>query len=708
MDRRTLLKLAAGTLAISARQSHDLASAEQQHAPGAAATPLNVRAFGAKGDGQADDTRAIQAAIDHALRTRSPTVHIPAGLYRTTDTLHLGYGERFATVSLVGEATYSYAGTAGVMIMPDATGRPAINVQGARGNVISGISIRGRNHAHVASKIARKSGAADADPRGWLDPKIVGGLRRHGPYAAITIDAYSGAPTPDGYPQPPTFEQADAGARRYSSDIVIDRCWIGGFAVGLAVQPGDSDGNGDFVKITRSHIEHCVYAIAVGNAQSRNVAIRDCTYAGVHTFVTNKHFGRGIGTLGGPIDNVSGGVSFQFMDVFASRSLPLTVSHLYVEAQSRIGSWSVASGFNNPLVFQSCTFDFNETLLGASVAALLDCGQHSAIRFLGCTFNQARRMLHLVKGASFVGIESCMFGIVDEWRGKEFYRGIPDHVAKALNYTCGGVFLHGDALKGEIALGGGTIGLDFDLAKGGAAAVARSSTVVPPPGERSVVHHYARELVDRFGRSWPIRERRKPFPLRKRVDGAQLRAIGYSGPDELRLIIDRSLLSKPESRCEPGDILHDAASGTVFALSGIAREGDTAVVHAIQLNNLRGLDGSPAAADDITRGDGYLWLYHSNIMVGDAVFFGDFAAGSTTVTNVHVGDGSARGLSRCLLPGDLLHEYRAGPPLPGGDRLQPYGLMTTIVAVDEARRTVALDRPATLTARHALSTVGLI
>ncbi len=52
--------------------------------------PLNVRWFGAKGDGVADDTEAIQAAVDHAQSIgeevrnggalRAP-LHIPAGLY---------------------------------------------------------------------------------------------------------------------------------------------------------------------------------------------------------------------------------------------------------------------------------------------------------------------------------------------------------------------------------------------------------------------------------------------------------------------------------------------------------------------------------------------------------------------------------------------------------------------------------------------------
>jgi hypothetical protein len=208
---------------------------------------------------------------------------------------------------------------AGAIILPEATDRPDINIQGARGNLFQGISIRGRNHEHVARKTAKSRGqptgprrdgwirlsGADFDgmglmPRSQSMPSLVHSAktvmhRHHSRRGPLSIPFHAPATT--------------------RVDIVIDRCWIGGFAVAIAIQPADSDGNGDFVKITRSHIEHCVYAIAVGNGQSRNIAIRDCTYACVHTFVTNKHVGRGIGTLGGPIDNVSGGVSYQFMDL---------------------------------------------------------------------------------------------------------------------------------------------------------------------------------------------------------------------------------------------------------------------------------------------------------------------------------------------------------------------------------------------------------
>jgi len=56
---------------------------------------VNVRDFGAKGDGHTDDTAALkkaQAAVKvPAGRGRVPTLHWPNGIYNTTEPLHFGY-----------------------------------------------------------------------------------------------------------------------------------------------------------------------------------------------------------------------------------------------------------------------------------------------------------------------------------------------------------------------------------------------------------------------------------------------------------------------------------------------------------------------------------------------------------------------------------------------------------------------------------------
>lgn len=52
---------------------------------------VNVKWFGAQGDGSHDDTAAIQAAID-SLPNEGGTVVLPGGRYKVTDTLHIGNG----------------------------------------------------------------------------------------------------------------------------------------------------------------------------------------------------------------------------------------------------------------------------------------------------------------------------------------------------------------------------------------------------------------------------------------------------------------------------------------------------------------------------------------------------------------------------------------------------------------------------------------
>lgn len=53
---------------------------------------LSVGDFGARGDGEHDDTRAIQAALDAGCDGKTPKLlHLPAGTYRVTDVLRLNH-----------------------------------------------------------------------------------------------------------------------------------------------------------------------------------------------------------------------------------------------------------------------------------------------------------------------------------------------------------------------------------------------------------------------------------------------------------------------------------------------------------------------------------------------------------------------------------------------------------------------------------------
>ena len=69
---------------------------------------LNVKDFGAKGDGSTDDTAAIQAAIDYAVATGRRSVYFPAGTYIVTSPLHAQVETGTTTVGGSTKSRYTY------------------------------------------------------------------------------------------------------------------------------------------------------------------------------------------------------------------------------------------------------------------------------------------------------------------------------------------------------------------------------------------------------------------------------------------------------------------------------------------------------------------------------------------------------------------------------------------------------------------------
>jgi len=113
-------------------------AAQETQAPGDGRF-LDVTARGAKGDGKTDDTKAIQAAIDEAGRTHG-AVFVPPGVFLASD-LQLR-----PNVGLYGIAGWDYRQPGGSVIrLADEKARCLLNITGAHGATIDGLSLTGGN-----------------------------------------------------------------------------------------------------------------------------------------------------------------------------------------------------------------------------------------------------------------------------------------------------------------------------------------------------------------------------------------------------------------------------------------------------------------------------------------------------------------------------------------------------------------------------------
>jgi hypothetical protein len=114
---------------------------------------FDVSAFGAKGDGQTDDTAAIQAALDAAAKVQG-IVRVPSGIYccgRIRMPPHVG---------LVGNSTWAYRSQGGsILRLNDPEAACLIDITGAPGAALEGLSLQG-----IKDSVALHSGVAV--PRG--------------------------------------------------------------------------------------------------------------------------------------------------------------------------------------------------------------------------------------------------------------------------------------------------------------------------------------------------------------------------------------------------------------------------------------------------------------------------------------------------------------------------------------------------------------
>jgi hypothetical protein len=156
-------------------------------APARRAGDPDVNATGARGDGVADDTAAIQKALDvFSGKPRSGRVYVPTGVYRVTKTLTYR-GNVSEGLNL--EGSVSASGPSGAVLRWDGpAGGTVLRLAGAVDTRVSNLAIDGRGKARHGVVVAydgdRKAGASNVT----LEHLAVGGCVGDGS-AAILLGA---------------------------------------------------------------------------------------------------------------------------------------------------------------------------------------------------------------------------------------------------------------------------------------------------------------------------------------------------------------------------------------------------------------------------------------------------------------------------------------------------------------------------------------
>jgi hypothetical protein len=326
---------------------------------------VNVKDFGAVGNGTTDDTKAIQAAIDYALTHACYTVKIPEGEYRTSDTLHLGYGmidgrHNYNTVELVGcgganiSTSPQYA--AYTMIRATFMDRPIINIQGGYNSGVRDLIILGYANELIFNF---NDTALRADPASYVPPGAK--WDRQAPFCGVALDAYGGDAPANPYPDPVYPDWVGSTAtygKGNGTSCFVKNCQIHGTVVGIAIQTG-TDGNGDFVDMSGTMFRNLRTGVAIGNTQARNNNFNDTHFSVVHTAIDGVNYGRyvkdtpnGAGMIAGSYNNIALQHSYQFMLGAPGWVYPISITNLYTEAGMRIGDLGGVSVVH----FRNCHF----------------------------------------------------------------------------------------------------------------------------------------------------------------------------------------------------------------------------------------------------------------------------------------------------------------------------------------------------------------
>jgi hypothetical protein len=580
---------------------------------------VSVKDFGAVGDGVADDAAAIQAAIDYAVYTSKQAVYVPAGRYKISTTLQLGYGTNFRQVMFygdgkpyLGESTFS-----GTTIFGTFSDAPLLAVNGGRGTTIQGMTLLGLNRTWIENRDL--GGLAptldDLVVSNWVDPTLNANANsRYAPYCAIAIDPYSGTAPSPAYPNNTYGKSA-------SSETNIQNVDITGFVVGVAIKPSNADGNADYTRLTDCAFFCNVYGVSVGNTQSRLVGLTNTnivrSYAALTTNVNGLQNGRGAFT----VINCEIGSTIKILQAQSQQGGPCTFTGCYGEVLYSIGSYRSSGASAEPIVFTGCSFNFGGQAARGTPLYLLDADNTDVV-FNGMAINGGMGVANFA-GQLFLNDVNLQFDSTSEYTGT-----VPLYIAQALN-TTGGITSSSVVYSGgsntNIRLNGGK-----NLTTGAEVGVLRIVAMNQPVNRTTALSLWTKTMSPSGASNAVINAR---FGEASGIFNSSDFSVSQSGK-EVTLVKSAALSANQYNYfgLNPGDIVRHDATNTIFFI----RSRVTETIIMVAQNNY---NSAGNLLQSITGGNFY---FYCGRMYGSAnTLLATATATSAILTAVGQSDGSS-------------------------------------------------------------------
>jgi hypothetical protein len=617
---------------------------------------VSVKDFGAVGDGVADDTAAIQAAIDWVLYKNLPAasvqqpgigaVFVPGGRYRITDTIHLGYGEMFRGIKFYGDGsvTANFTPDKGTVIVADFNDRPAIAVSGGRATSISDMGIFGKNWNWILNNNLgspfNQPLVDDLDPANWVDPSFpASASSRYAPYCGIAVDPYAGPRPAVSYPDvnfPSWLNYTTQYNKAFSDHTAMSRVDIQGFVVAVAIQPSDADGNGDYTRVFDCRISRNPYGISVGHSQNRDIAVSDIEFLFFYAAITTGVIGRQGGKPAFDIRNCSFNFGINAANVNLVLGHGIAFQTCYSETLYMIGNFNVGGGSSSgtyPVSFYDCEFNFHSWLhrgiplspirVDNAPATFVSCSfddgvgitpnffvfQTSAPQtaFINCSFNAGRNSATLYEKVAANGTCGLLMAACDT--------GLPQLIARRPN-------IYDINTGNEISSAGFRIARDIG-------AVSRLTGM-----------HVYMKTIDPIGGDSQTVDEPRGFALQRHIINKTLCAsVSQSGAT---VTIDMTGAATASALFQQGgdvgDVMYDNTSGVAFVVA--ARSG--LVLTLIAQNDL---DVSGNLRSTISIASGVMYALNCRLYTLANAHFGDISSSSSTISNVVRADGVSVGVN---------------------------------------------------------------